>query len=489
MKQPLWLGVDVGTQHVRALVADDEGTVFGAGAAALTSTRYGSRHEQDPEQWWTAVAAATRAALASVHGAQVAALAVAATSGTVLLVDPAGRPRSEALMYDDARAVDEARVVDEAGAPLWHELGYGHMQPSWALPKLVWLLRGHRELADEPIRLCHQADLITAALIGHPVPTDTSNALKSGYHLLEDRWPAEVLDRIGVPAGVLPAVVRPGTLLGRVSDHASAVTGIPAGTPVVAGMTDGCAAQLGAGCVEIGSWNSVLGTTLVLKGVSDRLIRDPAGALYCHRGPDGTWLPGGASNSGAGAIAEWFGGADLADLTAKAAALPIGPVAYPLIARGERFPFRAVGAESFTLGHPDTAEGLFAAVLLGVACMERLCFDRVAMLGAPIDGSLTFTGGGARNEYWTQLRADLLGRAIRIPDQPEPALGMAILASTSSGKSIGEAATSMVRKGTERIPNPARASALKQCYADFVEALEVRGWLDTAMAQYAKAAL
>ncbi|MCA4724923.1 carbohydrate kinase [Mycolicibacterium fortuitum] len=489
VKQPLWLGVDVGTQHARALVVDDEGQVFGAGSAGLRSTRRGSRHQQDPNQWWGAVAEATCAALANVRADAVAALAVAATSGTVLLVDSAGHPRTEALMYDDTRAAQEALVVDDVGAPLWHALGYGRMQPSWALPKLLWLLNSHPDLENESVRLCHQADLITARFIGHPVPTDTSNALKAGYHLIEDRWPGEVLDRLGIPPTILPAVVRPGTLLGRVSVDASTVTGVPAGTPVVAGMTDGCAAQLGAGCVETGSWNSVLGTTLVLKGVSDQLVRDPAGALYCHRGPGNTWLPGGASSSGAGAITEWFAGVDLADLTARAAALPIGPVMYPLIGRGERFPFRADDAETFMLGHPDTDAGVFAALLLGVACLERLCFDRVTMLGAPADGRLTFTGGATRNEYWTQLRADLLGRTVQVPDQPEPALGMAILASTSNGKTLVEAAAAMVRGGSERAPNPARGAVLRQRYADFVEELTARGWLDTAIAQYARARL
>ncbi|WP_094287545.1 FGGY-family carbohydrate kinase [Mycobacterium lehmannii] len=489
VRQPLWLGLDLGTQHARALVVNDDGEVFGTGRAALTSTRCGRRHQQDPEQWWAAVAAATRAALADVHADTVGALAVAATSGTVLLVDRAGHPRTEALMYDDARAVQEAVLVEDIGAPLWRELGYEHMQPSWALPKLLWLLNTHPHLANETVRLCHQADLITARLIGRPGPTDTSNALKSGYHLLEERWPSEVLNRLGIPPQILPAVVRPGALLGRVTAHASAVTAIPAGTPVVAGMTDGCAAQLGAGCVEIGSWNSVLGTTLVLKGVSPRLVRDPAGALYCHRGLNGTWLPGGASNSGAGVIAEWFAHADLAELTARAAQLPIGPVAYPLIGRGERFPFRAADAETFMLGHPDTDAHVFAAVLLGVACVERLCFDRITMLGAPTDGMLTFTGGATRNEYWTQLRADLLGRTVHIPEQAEPALGMAILASTLGGRSVAEAASSMVRRRGERTPNPARADILRQRYADFVQALTVRGWLDAAIAEYARARL
>lgn len=487
LAQPLWLGIDVGTQHARALVVGNDGRPVGFGSAPLTSTRRAARHQQDPARWWAAVAEATRAAMAGVRAESVTTLAIAATSGTILLVDQAGKPRSEALMYDDARAVEEADIVNDLGASLWRMLGYTRMGPTWALPKLLWLLKNSPELADGTCTLCHQADLIAARFVGYPVPTDTSNALKSGYHLIEERWPDEVFTALGVPPELLPPVVRPGSVLGQVSAHAAALTGVPAGTPVVAGMTDGCAAQIGAGCLETGSWNSVLGTTLVLKGVSDVLIRDPGGSLYSHRGLDGTWLPGGASNCGAGAISLWFDSADLAGLTAKAARLPVGPLTYPLLTPGERFPFQTPSAEAFTLGNPDTDEGMFAALLLGVACLERLCYDRVLMLEAPLQGSLTFTGGTTRNEYWTQLRTDLLGRQVRIPEQNEPALGMAILAATTSGRSAEELAATMVRTRTIISPNPRRTSVLRERYTDFLHALTARGWLDDATAAYALA--
>jgi sugar (pentulose or hexulose) kinase len=476
----------VGTQGVRVLAVDDDGHLVGYGFAALTSVRSRQRHQQNPEHWWHAVVKAANAALTGVDIDAIAGLAVDATSGTILLADPAGHPRTDALMYDDGRAPDQALLVSEVGAPVWDALGYLRMPPSWALPKLIWLLEEHPELATENVRLCHQADLITARLVGHPVATDTSHALKSGYHLLEDRWPVEVFDQLGVPEHILPDVVRPGTILGRVGAEAASVTGIPADTPVVAGMTDGCAAQLGAGALETGSWNSVLGTTLVLKGVSDELIRDPAGVVYCHRGAGDTWLPGGASSSGAGVITEQFANTDLDELTAQTAELPIGPIAYPLVTSGERFPFRAPDADPFVLGDVPNDPAMFGALLLGVACVERLCLDYLDLLGAPTEGPLSFTGGGARNRYWSQLRADLLGRPVRLPAHPEPALGMAVLASTRAGRSLVEAASTMVRVGTELTPDPTRAPVLLQRYNDFLDALTARGWLDAATAAHAR---
>ncbi|MGA8619025.1 MAG: FGGY family carbohydrate kinase [Candidatus Sulfotelmatobacter sp.] len=152
-------------------------------------------------------------------------------------------------------------------------------------------------------RLAHQADFITFRLAGHDVGSDSSNSLKTGYDLIRYTWP-HVLQTLGVPEHVMPAVVRPGTQIGEVCREAGALTGIAAGTPIIAGMTDGCAAQIAAGALGIGSWNSVLGTTLALKGVTSELIRDPAGVIYSHRSPDGNWLPGGASSARAGILTQ-----------------------------------------------------------------------------------------------------------------------------------------------------------------------------------------
>ncbi|WP_282797716.1 FGGY family carbohydrate kinase [Streptomyces sp. CC224B] len=483
----VWLGLDLGTQSARCVAVDSAGTVLAAAARPLTSHRDGERHEQDPEQWWHALAAACREATGALDDpARIRGLALDATSGTVLLADARGTPLTPGLMYDDGRATEQAVRVNAAGADTWRALGYRSMQPSWALPKLLWLLDHTHVPAGA--RLLHQADLATWRLTGHQVASDASHALKTGYHLVEERWPAQVCAELGVPERLLPDVVRPGTVLGTVCADAAAATGIPAGTAVVAGTTDGCAAQLGAGALTPGAWNSVLGTTLVLKGVSPHLVRDPGGVVYCHRGPDGTWLPGGASSSGAGALAREFPGADLRRLTEAAAACDGEAVTYPLVSNGgERFPFRAEGARPFTLGEPRGEAGRFHAHLLGVACVERLCFDYLDLLGAPVDGPLTLTGGGARNRYWSALRADVLGRPVRLPAQAEGAVGMAVLAATATGATVRDAARAMVRPGEEITPDPARTDRLLPVYLRFVEALGARGWLPPQVAAHARA--
>ncbi|MFB7760922.1 FGGY-family carbohydrate kinase [Streptomyces xiamenensis] len=483
MAEPVWIGVDLGTQSVRALAVDDEGRTVAAAARPLRGRRDGARHEQDPASWWERTAEALAELSGSLGGRPVGALAVCATSGTVLLTGPAGVPRTPGLMYDDSRAGALAAEAQEAGAGLWQHLGY-RMQPAWALPKLLWW-RDAGLLADGGVRLAHQPDVVAAALVGHPVAADSSHALKSGYDLLGERWPAEVLARLRIDPGLLPEVVRPGAVLGEVCRAAAARTGLPYGTPVIAGMTDGCAAQLGAGALEAGEWNAVLGTTLTLKGVSTVLPRDPTGAVYSHRAPYGElWLPGGASSTGAGAVRELFQGADLAALTRAAAKVNVAgvPVCYPLVGHGERFPFVASGARGFLGDGPlDVSTGDrardFAAVCLGVAHIERLAFGVLAASGADVGGPVTFTGGAARNPWWNQLRCDMLGMRVRLPANPEPALGMAVLAAGAVTSDIPAAARRLVRVLRTLEPDPDRNARLTPGYELLVAALTERGWL------------
>jgi sugar (pentulose or hexulose) kinase len=484
--EEVWLGLDLGTQSARALAVTATGEVVGEGSQPLTSRRDGPRHEQDPEAWFGVLARASRAAVRGL-GPPLGGVALCATSGTVLLVDAAtGAPRTAGLMYDDTRAAADSDRANQAGGEVWAALGY-RMQPSWGLPKLLWLLRERPELVPGS-RLAHQPDLVTRRLVGEAVPADTSHALKTGYDLRRDAWPHEVLAELGVPAEVLPEVVLSGTRLGTVCAEAAEATGIPEGTPVIAGMTDGCAAQLGAGALRVGSWNSVLGTTLVLKGVTEELLRDPAGVVYSHRAPDGGWLPGGASSVGAGVLSARFPGRDLEALGRQAAERePAGVVAYPLVSRGERFPFTAPEAEGFVLGVPADEADEYAALLQGVAFVERLCFDYLDLLGAPTGGDLSLTGGGTRSRYWCQLRADVLGRPVRLPQQAEAGLGMAVLAASAvTGRPAAEVACDMVHVREVLEPRPDRPRRFAAPYLRLVDELARRGWLAPDTAAHAR---
>jgi len=500
-----YCGVDVGTQGVRAVVVMGGGRLLGEGTATIAGDRRdGSTHEQAAGRWWEATVAAIRGAVdearsgpAAGPSLHIAALALDATSGTVVVEGSDGAPRGPGLMYDDTRAVGQARRAQEAGANLWTTLGY-RMQPAWALPKLLWLQdAGALSRGD---RVVHQADHLLRRLTGTVVATDTAHALKTGVDLRSASWPAEVFADLGVPLSLLPAVVLPGTVLGTVSTEAARLTGLRAGTTVRAGMTDGCAAQIAARALRPGSWSSALGTTLVIKGSTVNLVHDPSGAVYSHRNPDGGWLPGGASSTGAGVIRDTFPTADddtLATLTRLASDLvPVDAVVYPLGGSGERFPFVAPAARAFGLDtvrgsdgtersaarkQPELEGARFAALCQGVAYVERLSYDVLGGLGADVSGPVAFTGGAARNSWWNQLRADVLGRPALLPASGQAAVGMAVLAAAEPG-GLADTADAMVTLAETVTPDSERGAALMVGYRRLVESLAERGWLDQDLA-------
>jgi D-ribulokinase len=477
---PLNIGIDLGTQSVRVALVEEDGSAVASGSAPLSSIRSdGVRHEQDPEDWWEAVGRAAREVTGGLRDREVEGLAICSTSGTILLADDDGRPLTSAIMYNDGRASSEARIAQEAGEEVWNSLGY-RVSGSYALPKLVWLLR--RGFGEDASRMMHQADFVASRLAREPVATDWSHALKTGWDMVNERWPEEVMERLEIPVEMLPQVVRPGTQIGEVGDVAEEHTGIPAGTPIRAGMTDSCAAQIAAGALKEGRWNSVLGTTLALKGVTRELLRDPSGVVYCHRHPDEGWLPGGASSTGAGIISEMLPDGDLDEINDKAEQRgPSSAVFYPLASKGERFPFADPEARCFWVGEPEDEVDRFRAVLEGVAFVERLCFAHLQSLGASVAGPVSATGGGAKSRLWSQIRADVLGVPVTVPRSAEGSIGMAFLAHAGDG-SVAEAATSMSQVRWEFEPDDGRVK-LAENFERLMSAFVERGYISEDLAR------
>jgi len=115
----VWLGLDLGTQSARALAVTASGDIVGAGTRPLDSRRQGLRHEQDPEAWWAAIAAASSEAMGTTPVGSLRGVAVDATSGSILLVDREGAPLTPALMYDDLRAAGHVDQVNEVSELTW----------------------------------------------------------------------------------------------------------------------------------------------------------------------------------------------------------------------------------------------------------------------------------------------------------------------------------------------------------------------------------
>jgi sugar (pentulose or hexulose) kinase len=418
---PIAIGIDLGTSGCRACAIDGTEQVLGFAQVPLPEPDGAPPcREQDPALWWPAVTEVLAALLASVPAQAVRAIAVDGTSGSLLVCDRAGAPRTAALMYNDARSTAAAAAV----ACVAPAMSGAHGATS-GLAKLLHLLAGGVDLAGGWVS--HQADWISGRLTGRWGVTDENNALKLGYDVLTRCWPAW-LDALGVPCASLPRVVPPGTPLGPLDPTVARRLGLPAQVTVVAGTTDSIAAFLATGARQPGEAVTALGSTLALKVVSPRPVFDPPHGVYSHR-LGALWLAGGASNSGGAVLRRYFSQAQLDALTPMLEPdVPTGLDYYPLRAPGERFPIADPNLAPRLDPRPPDERRFFQGLLEGIAAIERAGYDRLAQAGAPYPRSVRTTGGGARNTGWNAIRRRLLGVPLVPAAHSEAAFGSALLA-------------------------------------------------------------
>ncbi len=416
------LGIDVGTSGGRGVVIDTTGRVLAEASICMPAARRdGARREQSAELWWETVYFVLRALATKTPPDAVDALAVDATSATLLLADAAGRPLGPALMYNDARATREAERIAAVAPTDCAAHGAGS-----ALAKLLYL-RTQAGMRDARHAL-HQADWIAGRLAGRYGVSDENNALKLGYDPLRRCWPAW-LARLDVDPAQLPEVVSPGTVIGQLHDAKIRALGYRADLRIVAGTTDSVAAFIATGADTPGDAVTSLGSTLVLKLLSTRPLFAPACGIYSHRLGD-LWLTGGASNSGGAVLLEYFTVEQLDALTpALDPATPTGLDYYPLVTPGERFPRNDPALAPRLSPRPAGDARFLQGMLEGIAAIEAEGYARLTELGAPPPRRILTVGGGARNPAWTAIRRRALpGIPFDTPRSEQACHGAAMLA-------------------------------------------------------------
>lgn len=348
------------------------------------------------------------------------AIAIDGTSATALLTDADGHPLTPGLMYNDARAITEAIELENiASQPT------GAQGASSSLAKLMWL---HRESLDgAAVHLQHQADWIAGKLCGRFGHSDYNNALKLGYDVINLGWPSWI-KRLSIRQELLPQVGAPGDKLGTVLPELANRFGLNPQAVVRLGTTDSVAAFLAAGASHAGQAVTSLGSTLVLKVLSQQPVFSTDHGIYSHRLGD-LWLAGGASNSGGAVLLQHFSVEEMDSLMPLLQPdRPTGLDYYPLPATGERFPVNDPEKKSNIEPIPEDRQLFFQAMLEGIAAIETRGYQLLAQLGAPYPTEVFTSGGGAHNPAWSVIRQRLLGVPVTIASSTDAAFGSARLA-------------------------------------------------------------
>jgi D-ribulokinase len=453
------IGVDVGTSGVRALAVTPSGEVLAEATRPLESARpaAGGTHEQNPQDWWNQVREVVQEVAA--RGGEVAGVVVTSTSGSLVVTDAGGQPLRAAMLYDDCRG----------------EPGATGLNASYSLAKAMWVAQRESELWSKVRHVLHPADWLASKLTGEFGISDFSNCLKLGYDPATMSW-SEATLASGIAREVLPLVSRPGERVGVVNADDA---GLSCGVPVFAGATDGMASLIASGANAAGALNTTLGTTLVWKALS--VNRPPErNGIYSHLHPSGLWAPGAASNSGPGSIKNEDPplGAERLEQLARPH-FPASVVCYLLAGRGERFPFQNRDAVTFLEGQPRERGEWCAAQLQSLGFVERWGYEALAAAGVALGDTVYTSGGGAaRSAILSQVRADILSRAVARAAQPGAAFGAAILAASGAwfGGDVAAAIGAMTRVEASFTPNAELTARYEEVYARFRDACRRRGY-------------
>lgn len=475
---PYFIGIDIGTQGARVVLIDAKGSVISS-AEQVFPLNDQSREEQSPAAWWEAcyrsLSGLLKEAARAIVG-NIKAIAVTSTSGTVIPLDQNNVPLHPAIMYSDKRSVKQAEKCTNA-ALKYHNSGYTAFNFSSGLAKMVWFQETYPAKADKIARWIHAADFVTGMLSNIWGITDYTNAFKSGYDVSKYEWPEYLYTQLPLKKEWLPKVVPSGTVIGTISKDIARNFGLPEDVKITAGITDGCASQIASGAINPGEWNTTIGTTMVIKGVTKNEILDPLGRLYSHRHPAGYWMPGGASNTGADWVTNEFGD-DLANLNEQARQLiPTHHIAYPLRQEGERFPFIAPQARGFEPDELTRAER-FTANMEGVAYLERYAYEMIEHLSGEKVNAVYTAGGASNSDTWLTIRSNVLNKPIYKMKHVSGAVGAAVLAASKTHfDSVIEAVKQLVVTEKEITPEKELTEKYEVNYQKFLSVMQHKGYM------------
>ncbi|WP_455204458.1 FGGY-family carbohydrate kinase [Kaarinaea lacus] len=421
----LFIGIDIGTSGCRAIAIDKSSAVKGEAYCDLPSGQaHDNRSEQRPESWWRAVTTVVENLRGQINAADVNSICVDGTSSSLLLIDESGQPLTSALMYNDARATAQAQRIKQCAPKDSPAQG-----ASSTLSKLLWFQdNGHFSEASYP---CHQTDWIIGKLCGQFHISDVNNCLKLGYDPVAQCWP-EWLEKCGISPQCLPQVVKPGNHIANLRADLCHEWNFPETTRIVAGTTDSTAAVVASGAGNDGEAVTSLGSTLVLKILSQQPVAAPQFGVYSQPLLD-KWLVGGASNCGAAVLLNFFSKEEMQRMTLELnGATDSSLDYYPLLRPGERFPINDPSLRPKLTPRPDNDVEFFHGLLYGIARVEQQGYELLQQLGAPYPSKVFTIGGGAINEPWRQMRQRLLNTPVVTAKHLQAAYGSALIALRSA---------------------------------------------------------
>ena len=432
----MYIGIDLGTSGVKAILLDERGQLLASHTEALTLSRPQPLwSEQDPHDWWQATDRAMLALGRQHTLQQVKGVGLTGQMHGAVLLDSRQDVLRPAMLWNDGRSFAQCRQLEQA-APRSRAITGNLMMPGFTAPKVQWVRQHEPHIFSQIDKVLLPKDYLRWRLCG-VFASDMSDAAGTLWLDVARRdWSDEMLTACGLTRDQMPALFEGSRLTGRLHAELAQRWGMPQ-APVAAGGGDNAAGAIGVGLYQPGQAMLSLGTSGVYFAVSDGFLSNLASAVhsFCHALPD-TWHLMSVMLSAASCL-DWVcrltNVADVATLlrNVEQAAPAETPLWFLPYLSGERTPHNNPNAKGVFWGltHQHGPNDLARAVLEGVGFALADGMDALHASGLQPD-SITLIGGGARSPFWRQMLADISGQplAYRTGGDVGPALGAARLA-------------------------------------------------------------
>ncbi|WP_297106544.1 xylulokinase [uncultured Devosia sp.] len=433
-----FLGIDIGTSGVKALLIDENGKAIGeASAPAVEPVRpQPGWSEQNPADWWDATLGAIDK-LRHSHAAALAAVKGIGLSGHMhgaTLLGANDEVLRPCILWNDGRSAAECAEM-EATLPTLRQIAGNIAMPGFTAPKIAWVRKHEPDIFARIRKVLLPKAYVRLLLTGEHVEDMSDAAGTLWLDVQKRQWSDDLLDVTGLKREHMPRLVEGSAVSAQLKPDLMARWGMSGTVVVAGGAGDNAAAACGIGAVRPGEGFVSLGTSGVLFVSNERFSPNTDGAVhaFCHAIPD-TWHQMGVILSATDSL-NWLSritGQKQADLSAAAEAQFKGPgeaIFLPYLS-GERTPHNNAGARgSFTgLSQSTDAAQLAQAVMEGVSFAMRDCQRVLADAGTTINRLLA-VGGGSKSALWLQMLATNLGMEIALPEDGDfgGALGAARL--------------------------------------------------------------
>ncbi len=452
-RQYVSIGIDIGTGGCKTTIIRSDGSVVSSAFQEYpTACPKPLWSEQDPDDWYDAFITSLKVALEKggvCHG-EIASICVDGQIHTLVLLDNNNSIIRPAIVWTDQRSAEQSNQLKKTYGNLFLKIGHNQVNPTWTISMLAWIKQNEPQIWNKISKLMLPKDYIRFKLTGRWTTdwTDAAGTLLADIE--KNEWSDALCETIKLSKDVLPEILSPMEIAGEITKQAAVETGLPKGTPVVAGSSDPAAEIFGTGMFKKNQLTIKLATAGVVFLTTEKPNPHPQILTYPHVIP-GMWFSVAGTNSCCSSV-RWFRDIFCKEEIAVAKELELSPyelmdeeagtvdtgsdgLLYHPYLLGERSPYWDPNLKgSFTgIRMSHQRKHFIRSIFEGVSFSVKDCLNLILSVmdkkGIEVNEKekAILLGGGSKSKVWSQILSDALGISLWKLESVDASFGSALI--------------------------------------------------------------